>query len=208
MEIPYFEDLLEKPYCLQACMRMVLKYYFPERDYSFEEINRMIGIESRLIWLSAMEAVVIFDDLGLDATCYSTMDSEEYIDKGEQYVKENYDDWENILGHIDVEIELKFTRTALERGLSKRKELTFKDVEKFFGKNYILIILLNVNELKGKEGYLGHFVVLTDITDEYVQFHDPTEGPDRKVPREDFIRAWYDDDTDRGALVVYGLKEQ
>ena len=35
-----------------------------------------------------------------------------------------------------------------------------------------------------------HWVVPLALHDDVVQFHDPADGPDRRVPRDDFLAAW------------------
>ena len=35
-----------------------------------------------------------------------------------------------------------------------------------------------------------HFVVPLVLQNDVVIFHDPADGPDRRVPRDDFLAAW------------------
>lgn len=35
-----------------------------------------------------------------------------------------------------------------------------------------------------------HFVVPLALQNDVVMFHDPADGPDRRVPRDDFLAAW------------------
>lgn len=35
-----------------------------------------------------------------------------------------------------------------------------------------------------------HFVVPVALQQEVVRFHDPADGPERRVPRDDFLAAW------------------
>ena len=35
-----------------------------------------------------------------------------------------------------------------------------------------------------------HFVVPLTLQNDRVLFHDPADGPDRHVPRDDFLAAW------------------
>jgi len=35
-----------------------------------------------------------------------------------------------------------------------------------------------------------HFVVPLTLHNDVVQFYDPADGPDRRVPRDDFLAAW------------------
>lgn len=56
------------------------------------------------------------------------------------------------------------------------------------GRPVIAIVsdLLLGGDLSGR----AHFVVVTVTDGEYVYFHDPENGPDRRVPRERFLLSW------------------
>lgn len=43
----------------------------------------------------------------------------------------------------------------------------------------------------------GHYSVVTEVTDAHVILMDPQDGPRERFTHEDFMRVWYDTDTDR-----------
>ena len=53
------------------------------------------------------------------------------------------------------------------------------------------IAMIDVASLYGTTPMLQwHFVVPLALQNDMVLFHDPAEGPDRRVPRDDFLAAW------------------
>jgi len=208
LKIPFFSNLPDDMHCMQSCMRMALKYYFPDKDFSFEQIDALIGLGKRKLWSTPVQAVVAFDDFGLNTKCYAAGDFEKYLREGVNYIKKNYKNWKTILKHIDVNLDMKFIREALKRKLLEMKKLQFDEIESFFKKGNIIMLAINTNVFKGKKGYVGHFVLITDIGNDYVEFHDPglPPIPRRRESKDNFIQSWYDHDTDRSALVVFGKR--
>lgn len=207
MNIPFFPNL-DKNHCTQACVKMILKYYYPEKDFSFEQIDKLFGFGKKILWSCPSQAVVVLDGLGLKAKWYGIIDVEEFLKEGEDYIKKNSKDWKTILEHMDVNLHMRFTKESLKRNLLENKKLTFEDVESFFRKGNIICLVTNVNVLKDKEGYQGHIVLITDIGEDFVEIHNPglPPKPNEKINKEKFIQSWYYPDTGRYALIVFGKK--
>ena len=53
------------------------------------------------------------------------------------------------------------------------------------------ITMIDMASLDGTSPmFQWHFVVALALHNDVVQFHDPADGPDRHVPRDDFLAAW------------------
>lgn len=53
------------------------------------------------------------------------------------------------------------------------------------------IAMIDVASLYGTTPmFQWHFVVPLALQQDIVRFHDPADGPDRHVPRDDFLAAW------------------
>ena len=53
------------------------------------------------------------------------------------------------------------------------------------------IAMIDVASLYGTTPmFQWHFVVPLALQNDMVLFHDPADGPDRRVPRDDFLAAW------------------
>jgi ABC-type bacteriocin/lantibiotic exporter with double-glycine peptidase domain len=53
------------------------------------------------------------------------------------------------------------------------------------------VAMIDVASLYGTTPmFQWHFVVPLALQQDVVTFHDPADGPDRRVPRDDFLAAW------------------
>ncbi len=51
LNIPFYPNLDDGLHCLQACLKMVLGYYFPDKEYSYEELDRISKhVEGKWTW--------------------------------------------------------------------------------------------------------------------------------------------------------------
>jgi predicted double-glycine peptidase len=46
-----------------------------------------------------------------------------------------------------------------------------------------------VNYIEPEEN-IGHYALVTDVTPTHVVMHDPTHGPNFRIPRHSFLRRW------------------
>ena len=209
MEIPFYPNSKNGMNCMQACMQMILKYYFPEKDYSLEKLNELTGVGNRKIWSNIRQAAVVLDDLGLKVESYSTGDIELFLKNPKEYAREHYNDWESILKKIDLDLNVEFTKECLKRGLFEHKKTSFEEIGSFFDEGRLIMCALNMNIFENKEWYRGHFVLITDIREDKIQFHDPglPPVPNRIEEKDKFIEAFYSHDTDRGVVVVLRKKD-
>ena len=71
LKIPFYANLKDDNHCLQACFKMVLKYYFPKRNYSFKELDKVSQhISGKWTWQGAFLLVLYkmgFEIVNIDA---------------------------------------------------------------------------------------------------------------------------------------------
>lgn len=208
MEIPFYPNSEHGNNCMQACMSMILRYYFPEKEFPIAKINELTGVGNRKIWSNIRQATVVLDDLGLNVRCYSDADIDLFLEDPEKYLEEHYEDWKNIRAKIDLDLNVKFTKECIKRGLFETKKTDFKEIESFFDEGCLIMPAININVFENKKGYQGHFVLITDITKDKIYFHDPglPPIPNRIEKKNKFIKAYYSHDTSRGLVVVSGKK--
>lgn len=69
-------------------------------------------------------------------------------------------------------------------------ETALTQLEEALQENKPVVALVSGMLLTGSLSGHAHFVVVTDATDELIQFHDPEHGPDRRVDRAHFLMSW------------------
>jgi len=192
-EIPYFKQP-DNTHCFQACLKMVLKYFFPEKDFTYEELDKITDKpKDKWTWICA--ASVELKNMKLKTRLYSKLDYNSFIKNGADYIRKFYDKKtaEKLIEMTDIESEIENTKKMIKENIFELKELTFNDIENWFKENYVMILLINSKMINNKSGYAGHFVVLTGFDKEYVFVHDSgieNGSPNRKVKKDLFIKAW------------------
>ncbi len=191
--MPYFKQS-DDTHCFQACLKMVLKHFFPEKDFSYNELDQISNkAEDKWTWCCA--ALIDIKKMGLKVNFYSNFDYNDFIKNGANYIRKKYDKEisEKTIEMSDIESEIENAKKMIKENIYELKELSFNDIEKYFKENYTIILLINSRMINNKPGYAGHFVVLTGIDENNVYIHDPgiNDGsPNRKVEKNLFIKAW------------------
>lgn len=210
LKIPFFPNDKTDLHCMQACMQMILKYYYPSKHFSIKKLNELLEIGNKKMYGFPEIAVVVLSDLGIDAKYYTSSDDKAWYDKGKEYLLEEYprEVAEDIWKMTDFKIQKPFFKRALKEKRFIRKKLSFNDLEIFFKKGYLVSIVININVLENKKGYAGHATLITDINKDFIIFHDPglPPMPNNKLKKKDFIKAWQSPGTGNTVIVVFGKK--
>jgi hypothetical protein len=204
-EMPFFNQT-DSGNCLQTNLKIVLEYYYPEREYSSEQLDDRTGrTQGKWTWTSqAMEFLI---DEGLDAYYYSTTPYLNISKGGEAFILNYYgeEDGRIMIQHTNFDALYQSINTLNESARYKYEKLDFSDVEKMFNEGNTIIMLIDRNALTNpKQPYAGHFVTITSINSTHVVFHDTAGTPNRIAERTKFIEAWNAPGTDNDAIIIKG----
>lgn len=193
LEIPFVKNPGKA--CALACYTMTAKYFFPKT--TFEEVAKISDWEpGYVVW--AFKFWLWIMDKGIKVTDYDLIDYEKWVnngldglresigDKNFKYIKGNTED----LGSYAADIKKVLNHPNFT--YIKRKQ-TFPDLEEAFKKGTVCEVVLNPRVLDGEDGFSMHRVVVLDITDKDIIFHDPQKKvprPARKESKELFEKAW------------------
>lgn len=206
IDVPYFGQT-DSGNCLQANLKMALKYYYPERDYSFEMLDNLTG-RSKGKWTWTSQAMPFLAEQGLNACYYSTTPYAEILDGGETFILENYgkEDGNAMIQHTDFDYLYKSIRYLDSLDCYENRKLGFTEVEKDFFSGSIIILIVDESVLIDRNStYLGHFVTITGINSTNVRFHDSGGISNRIEAKQKFIDAWNAKGTDNDAIVIKGV---
>ncbi len=164
LKIPFFPG--EKYYCAQDCALMVLKYFFPEKEFYLEEIGRRSGKHQEFGTMTVGLAKAL-KEFGLKVDFYYKNE------EGEEMSKEDKKSFLEKYGNF-LEQERETKKEAKERGVNFiEKDFSLEEVEKEIEKKRTVITLVNWNVFAKKESYQGHFIILTGFDKEHIYFHNP-----------------------------------
>lgn len=203
LKIPFYKNPGEE--CLQACIKMVMAYYFPGKEIGHDEINKSLG-RKKGKWTIPSQAAVALYGYGLKTKCFSSKDFPgNTVGEVKQSFKASFGkDYDKLEKHLDFEVFFNLHNQAKNKKLYEIQEHNWGDIVDYYNNGCIVIPVIDYNILLGKDGpYMGHFVLVTDINKESITIHDPDIGPNLNYKKSNFIRAFKAKEIDDDLLVVY-----
>jgi len=178
LKIPFYKNSKDNLHCVQACLKSVLKYYFPKKDYSFRYLDRVTAHKKdKGTWLSA--ALLFLAQKGFEVIKIEIFDYKKFARLGEKYLERLWTDevYQEQKRFSDFKKEQKLAKLLVKdkRVKLEKRPATLKDIRLLFKKNYILLCTINPCVLRKEKGYYSHLVVVTDVGKHIITFHDP--GP-------------------------------
>ncbi len=211
MKIPFYPNTGDGTHCFQAAMRMALAALVPERDYSYEELDRKSQkMPGRWTWPTA--AMVWMIELGLDIKLIEDFDYVDFASRGGDYLIERFGEevGRAQMENSDVEFERPIARRFAARAPVERRPAELEDIRGELEGGAVVIVNLNAAPLYGQGGYSGHFVVVCEVGQGSVRLHDPglPPNPDLVVDADLFLKAWgYPAARDRNLMSISRPKD-
>lgn len=193
-KIPFYSNLKDNNHCLQACLKMVLKYYFPNKNYSFGKLDKMtMHVKGMWTWQGA--SLLALADMGFEIVNIENLDYKKFSKRGENYLKEIWSQevFETQKKYSDLNQEQKIAGEMAESKKIKliNRDVDFLDLENYIQKDYLVLVSVNPCVFENKKCYWSHIVLVTNINEKWVTFHDVglPAIENRKVSRKKFEKA-------------------
>jgi hypothetical protein len=196
LEIPFYKQESDTD-CGIVALKMVLNYFKEIVDNkTLEELIEKKENKGILTIQIAVAAAT----LGFKTEFFS-----KEVNFNEENLKQDfykkYSD-ENLL-----EKSKELLKRAREKGVRVyEKTLDLEEILKVMDNRSVVIVLVDWNVVKGKEGYQGHFVPLVGYKDDCVIIHDPGKDnpqPFLKLSKELFDKARKSKGTDEDIIIIY-----
>ena len=193
-KIPFYKNTKDNTHCFQACLKSILKFYFPQKNYSFSYLDKVTA-HKKGKWTWASAGLIFLAKTGLKVINIENFSYKKFAKLGEKYLKDIWPDeiFQTQKKFSNIKKEQIFAKKLLKEKKIQLEEryATLKDIRNLFKKKYILLCNINPYILKNKKGYSSHSVLITDITKNTIRFHDPGLPPfkNRKVSLKKFLKA-------------------
>lgn len=193
LDIPYEKNRGKA--CALACATMVARYYFP--GTTWDDIAKIVQWQPGYVvwpfrfWLWLIEH-------GVRVVDYDLIDYEAWAEKGLNGLKESvpekeFEYYENNSKDLSAYSE-DIKRLLVSSNFTyHRRKPEFGDLLRYFEDGWVCELTLDAQTLDREEGFSLHRVVVLDITDKDVIFHDPrlkVPRPARKESIELVKQAW------------------
>ena len=191
-DVPFFANP-DDTHCYQAALKMVLQRFRPQDEHSWATLDRFTGkVEGFGTWPFA--GLTWLHEQALQVINIELMDNRRFAAEGRAYIAEvvGQEFAESIdrglnLSRVQAEAAVFVERVACVVAVP-----TIDDIRCAVAAGALAICNVNSRALNGREGYLGHFVVVKGFDEQGLIVHDPGPPgqPNRRVSFEMFEHAW------------------
>lgn len=191
----YVDDTKDQARCVQACFKMILKYFLPKRDFNWRTLDKFTHkIRGKGTWWFPIYPTL--SHLGFDIKEFDDPLYYQNLAKyGVKYLykvhKKIVADW--YIKHSNIKEVIKLIPQFLDKTTFCKKSATLKDIEKLLVKGYLLLVDINFCTIYRKSGFASHAVIITGFNRQNFYINDPAnrQGKDLPVNKKLFQKAWH-----------------
>jgi len=207
-KVPFYPNL-DETHCFQAVIKMVLKYYFPEEEYSWKELEKLTGKKEGL-WTWPLYGMLRLQEKGFDIINMEDFDYRRFIRLGKSYLLERLGREAGTaqIENSDIPFEINNAKQFIKYFNGPPQIPSIDDIKKLLDINYLIICNVNSNALNGMQGYTGHFILVYHLDKNYLYIHNPGLPPieAHKVSYDGFTKAWaYPEKRDKNLIALRTL---
>lgn len=207
-KVPFYPNTKDNLHCYQACLRMVLKYFLPNKSFTYKQLDVMTGFK-RDLWTWPIRGLISLLDLGFTIKVIEDFDYVEFTRIGSEYIRKLYGPvvaQEQEI-HSNVKQAQKDLKKYLDRIDYERRIPDIFEIKRFVNDGYLVGCNINAKSLRREKGYEGHFVVVFGVTSTHVTFHDPgfPAEKNKNVTMKKFICSWSYPSEKANNLVAFKL---
>jgi hypothetical protein len=192
LNIPYVGS--DRNACALACYTMVAKYFFPET--TFEQVAKLSDWKpSYVVW--AFKFWNWITKKGIMVTDYDLIGYRDWAENGAKALEDTMseNEFNFIYTHTkDLDALSEELRKLLKnkRFVYHRQRPTFEQLKQAVQEGKPCEVVLNSHVLDHRAGFALHRIVVVDINERQITFHDPRPEPraNRKETIEHFNKAW------------------
>jgi hypothetical protein len=171
--VPFYSNTPDNFHCFQAALRMILSHYVPERNYTWEELDSVTGRTSDYTW--PLVGLSYCRSLGLSVDVVESFDYARFVAEGYEYLLQRfgkeYADTQK--KNSDLEQEKVNARGFVASVRIEVRIPSQEDLSRALLSGRLAMCNVNARILQDRDGYAGHFVVLTGVQDSGLWLHDP-----------------------------------
>lgn len=191
--IPFYTNTQDNTHCFQAGLRMVLKHFLPDREFSWGELEEMTAKKEGL-WTWQLQGILNLKAMGFEVVDIDAFDYRAFIERGGDYLIENYGEevGQSQIEHSDIAQEQVLAKRYIPLDVHQQRTPDFTDLESYLKDGYLVTCNVNSHALYDEPGYAGHFVVVYGYENGIVHFHDPglPPHPNSQMTTEQFRKGW------------------
>ena len=191
-DVPFVPDSETDTHCYQACLSMIIQFFKPEFKPTLDELDLVTDHDpGKDTW--PLQGLEYLRAIGIDTTLITPFSYEEFAKDGVEYIRKEYGDeiaqWQD--ENNDLKSDMEKIANLLPSAKIEYRNPQYVDILNSLEK-YPVMCSINSEIIYGKEGYIGHFVVIRGCDDKGLYLNDPglPQQTNLYVERELFQKAW------------------
>ena len=205
-EVPFYGNTEDNTHCFQASIRSMAKYFWPEREYTWIELEAITGKEPGK-WTWSLAGINWLNQQGLDVVTIDPFDFKRFSVEGGDYLLDEFGEElaKAQIEHSDIPKEMKRAADLLGEVEIEERIPSVADIKDLLDKGYLVQAAVNSRILKGEEGYAGHSILVIGYDEGNFILHNPglPAVESQVVSEETFEKAWaYPNEKSKNILAV------
>jgi hypothetical protein len=192
-DVPFYANTPDNTHCFQATFKMVVKYYMPKVDFTWQQLDKVTAKQKDL-WTWPMTGLNWLTKQGFDVLSIEDFDYAAFIAalKGYLIEKNGTDVAKEQVSHSNIPAEVMNAKQFLKTADIHNRLPTMEEMTMLLHDSYLLIANVNSKALNDRSGYTGHFIVVIGVDKDGFIVHDPglPAQAGRHIQFEHFQKAW------------------
>ena len=209
-DIPFYSNTEDDTHCFQAVIKMVLKFFWPDKEFTWAELDK-ITAKVEGLWTWQMAGLLWLDANGFEVKDIEAFDYDQFVKKGGNYLVNVFgkEVGESQIRHSKIDQEIEYAKTFVQKIRPEVRIPVISEIPHLLEAGYIIVCNVNSHALNKKEGYAGHFVVIKGFDKDTLTLHDPGLPPeeDRRVDFQTFEQAWAYPNESAKNIMAFRLKQ-
>lgn len=209
-DVPFYANP-DDTHCFQAALKMIMKYFWPDKDFSWKKLEKITAkVEGLWTWPTA--GLIWLRERGFEIKNIEPFDYKKFIRFGSRYLLKKYGEevGKAQIKHSDIEQERILAQKFIKMIDTQKSIPKLDDIKNLLSEGYLIIVNINSEVLDKNTGYSGHFVVVKGFNDKQFFLHDPGSPgiENRKVNFRLFEKAWAYPNEEAKNIIAFKLKEK
>lgn len=177
-EIPFFGNH-NNASCGQCVYRMMLSYFYPDKNWSIHEMDALCGaVDGKYTW--PYLPLTKLSEMGLSIKVFSKFDTKKFLDDPETYLIEQYgeDGAKNSIQNSDMDAVIQQAQAYLNMPKNDKfsrlnQSHTTAIIRELLDNDYLINMWVNSKKLNNEDGTTGHFILVHGYEGSNFIAHDP-----------------------------------
>src|SRR3990167_7953276 len=154
-KVPFYSNTPDDTHCFQAVLRMIIKYFQPDSDLTWEALDKMTS-KPKGKWTWPMSGLIWLKSNGYDVIDVENFNYAEFINLGKTYLEKIYGSEVATAQELNSDIKrAQQESTDYCRVVNPENRVAkYSEIIEALDQGYLVTCHVNSRTLNGKQGYV------------------------------------------------------